>query len=155
MSTWVILRVILGAASLILFGTVFVMPVVNRATWPAQRSRTEVRLQAIWQALDAYAKAYSGHLPPAQRWADALTPFWARDDRRAAARWSDDFVFLEGVTNWFTGLEPNDVIVLDSQPGPDKGHLVLTGAGRVEYRSQAEVYRLMEGYGGGTPPSGR
>ena len=151
-----LVRTVAAAVAVLAFGTMFLVPVLQpafRETSSSPRDRQAAQLQGIWSALGEYAAANQDYLPPSQGWFEALNRFEKGDGqglRTAYApfgrrRWSDEFIFMEGLSKWTLGLGPGDrVLLVERRPGPDNRHQALLRDGRVELLTETDARRLFQ-----------
>jgi hypothetical protein len=145
-----VLWLAMAAAVLVGFVTAFVLPALDRPAWTPRRSDMAAEFRVIWRAMDDYARAYGDWLPPAEGWCEAVSPFLDGGQVPPTAversRWPDNLIFLEGLSRWFRGIHPRDVLFIDRRRGTDGDYQVLLRNGSVELRTETDASRLMEVY---------
>ena len=144
-----VVRLVAAAAVLMGFTGAFLLPALRRTARerPSGGMETTAQLQGLFAAINDYAQANGGWLPPAEGWLEALKPFLGPDGRSIEQERSSDYIFLQGLRNWFLGLRPDDVLVLVRPRRPDAPYGVLTRTGSVETVSETEALLLLRSAG--------
>jgi len=141
-----VIRLAMAAAVLLGLVTVVVVPALRQAPSGERPERTTAQLQGMYQAIFGYAQENSGWLPSAEGWDEAVRPYLVVGEAREPADgrpWSENYIFVQALRNWFGGLGPSDVLVVARRKGPDDRFQALTRAGDVTRLTETSASRWL------------
>jgi hypothetical protein len=146
-------RLACAAAVLLCLAAALLLSTLPKTTSPT--AAAEARFVGLWQAFGEYARKNGDHLPPEKGWFQAIRPFWKAIEPGETAAWPDELIFMEGLSLWTAGIEPESVLVIDPRPGPDSRCAALLRNGQVKHLKEVEAQRLLSVYRAATRPRSR